>query len=127
MKTSPKEVSRDFTSDRSPRPGNALPDTSDRRSADEHGVAVTGKISNQRVRLTISPAEAAEILGISRHSVYRLIVRGLLIPIPGLRNKRLPTHQVMAMALGKPVAIRDLADARAFPSQTWNGSILERH
>ena len=40
-------------------------------------------------KLTYSVAEAALILGVSRPSIYRLMARRVLIPIPGLRNKQI--------------------------------------
>ena len=49
---------------------------------------------------TYSVAEAASILGISRPSVYRLIARRILIPIPGLRTKRIPKKQVRRLSDG---------------------------
>ena len=49
-------------------------------------------------KLTYSVAEAAYILGISRPSVYRLIARRVLVPVPGLRHKRLPKTQVRRLA-----------------------------
>ena len=53
-------------------------------------------------KLTYSVAEAALILGVSRPSIYRLMARRVLIPIPGLRNKRLPKKQVRRLADGNP-------------------------
>jgi excisionase family DNA binding protein len=45
-------------------------------------------------KLTYSAAEAAALLGVSRPTIYRLIARRVLIPIPGLRHKRIPKKQV---------------------------------
>jgi excisionase family DNA binding protein len=45
-------------------------------------------------KLTYSVAEAAVLLGVSRPTIYRLIGRRVLIPIPGMRHKRLPKRQV---------------------------------
>ena len=39
---------------------------------------------------------------LSRPSIYRLMARRVLIPIPGLRNKRLPKKQVRRLADGNP-------------------------
>lgn len=49
---------------------------------------------------TYSVAEAAAILGVSRPTIYRLIARRILVPIPGLRHKRLPKKQVRRLTLG---------------------------
>ncbi len=49
-------------------------------------------------KLTYSVAETASLIGISRASVYRLIARRVLIPIPGLRHKRIPKKQVRRLA-----------------------------
>jgi excisionase family DNA binding protein len=45
-------------------------------------------------KLTYSVAEAAVLLGVSRPTIYRLIARRVLVPIPRLRHKRLPKKQV---------------------------------
>jgi excisionase family DNA binding protein len=45
-------------------------------------------------RLTCSVAETAHLLGVSRPTVYRLMARRVLIPIPGLRHKRISKKQV---------------------------------
>ena len=59
-------------------------------------------------KLTYSVAEAASILGVSRPSIYRLMARRVLIPIPGLRNKRLPKKQVRLLADGNPSLSQEL-------------------
>ena len=46
--------------------------------------------------LTYSVAETAQVLGVSMPTVYRLIVRRLLRPLPHLRHKRIPKRQVHA-------------------------------
>ena len=46
--------------------------------------------------LTYSVAETAQVLGVSMPTVYRLIVRRLLRPLPHLRHKRIPKRQVQA-------------------------------
>jgi len=51
-------------------------------------------------KLTYSVAEAASLLGVSRPTIYRLIARRILIPIPGIRTKRLPKKQVRRLAHG---------------------------
>jgi excisionase family DNA binding protein len=55
-------------------------------------------------KLTYSVAEAASLLGVSRPSIYRLIARRVLIPIPGLRHKRLPKKQVRRLGQGENCA-----------------------
>ena len=49
-------------------------------------------------KLTYSAAEAASLIGVSRPTIYRLIARRALIPIPGLRHKRIPKKQVRRLA-----------------------------
>ncbi len=51
-------------------------------------------------KLTYSVAEAASILGVSRPTIYRLMARRILVPIPGLRHKRLPKKQVRRLGKG---------------------------
>jgi len=46
--------------------------------------------------LTYSVTETARVLGVSLPTVYRLIGRRLLKPLPGLRHKRLAKRQVHA-------------------------------
>lgn len=50
--------------------------------------------------LTYSVAETATVLGVSLPTVYRLVARGVLRPLPGLRHKRLPKRQVHAFIEG---------------------------
>jgi excisionase family DNA binding protein len=50
--------------------------------------------------LTYSVAEAAQVLGVSPVSIYRLIARRLLCPLPHLRHKRIPKRQVHAYVAG---------------------------
>ena len=50
--------------------------------------------------LTYSVAEAAQVLGVSSPTIYRLIARRLLRPLPCLRHKRLPRKQVHRLANG---------------------------
>jgi excisionase family DNA binding protein len=52
-------------------------------------------------RLTYSVAEAAHVLGVSQPTIYRLIARRLLRPLPCLRHKRLPKNQVHRLANGE--------------------------
>lgn len=51
-------------------------------------------------RLTYSVEESAQALGVSRPTIYRLIAREILRPIPGLRHKRIPCEQVKRFASG---------------------------
>jgi excisionase family DNA binding protein len=46
--------------------------------------------------LTYSVTETARALGVSLPTVYRLIARRLLKPLPGLRHKRVSKRQVLA-------------------------------
>jgi len=46
--------------------------------------------------LTFSVTETARVLGVSLPTVYRLIARRLLRPLPGLRHKRHSKRQVLA-------------------------------
>jgi|GEM_PF-5539861 len=46
--------------------------------------------------LTYSVTETAQVLGVSLPTVYRLIARRLLKPLPGLRHKRVSKRQVLA-------------------------------
>ena len=50
--------------------------------------------------LTYSVTETAAVLGVSLPTVYRLVTRGVLRPLPGLRHKRLPKRQVHAFVDG---------------------------
>jgi excisionase family DNA binding protein len=50
--------------------------------------------------LTYSVTETATVLGVSLPTVYRLVTRGVLRPLPGLRHKRLPKKQVHAFVEG---------------------------
>jgi len=46
--------------------------------------------------LTYSVGETAQVLGVSEPTIYRLVSRRLLRPLPGLRHKRIPKRQVLA-------------------------------
>jgi len=50
--------------------------------------------------LTYSVKEAAHVLGVSQPTIYRLIARRMLRPLPCLRHKRLPKNQVHRLANG---------------------------
>jgi excisionase family DNA binding protein len=50
--------------------------------------------------MTYSTAEAAHVLGVKRTTVYKLIIRGILKPIPHLRHKRVSKAQVHRLANG---------------------------
>lgn len=67
-----------------------------------------GLIQAPREKRTYSVAEAASVLGVSKPSIYRLMARRVLSPVPGLRNKRIPMKQVRRLADGLfEVASRD--------------------
>ena len=48
-------------------------------------------------RLTYSVAESATALGVSKPTVYRLLARRILRPVPGVRHKRIPCRQITAL------------------------------
>jgi len=50
--------------------------------------------------LTYSVEETALVLGISPPTVYRLVARRVLRPLPGLRHKRISKRQVHAYVNG---------------------------
>ena len=52
-------------------------------------------------RLTYSVGESATALGVSKPTIYRLLARRLLRPVPGLRHKRIPCQQVRRLAAGE--------------------------
>lgn len=58
-------------------------------------------ISAKIQRLTYSVTESAEALGVSKPTVYRLIARGLLQPIPSLRHKLIPCEQIRRFVSGE--------------------------
>jgi len=49
---------------------------------------------------TYSVAEAAQVLGVCNLTIYRLITRRILRPLPYLRHKRIPRRQVSAYLEG---------------------------
>jgi excisionase family DNA binding protein len=51
-------------------------------------------------KLTHSPAEAAQALGVSRETIYRLLARGKLRAVPGLRHKLIPKLELVRFANG---------------------------
>lgn len=56
--------------------------------------------------LTYSVTETARVLGVSLPTVYRLIARRLLKPLPGLRHKRVSKRQVHAyINSGQPLPV----------------------
>jgi len=52
-------------------------------------------------RLTYSVEESAYALGVSKPTIYRLIARNILRPIPGLRHKLIPCDQVQRFVAGE--------------------------
>lgn len=50
--------------------------------------------------LTYSVTETAQVLGVSEPTIYRLVYRRLLRPMPGLRHKRFSKRQVLAYVNG---------------------------
>ena len=55
-------------------------------------------------RLTYTVDEAAAALGVSRPTIYRLIAREVLRPLPGIRHKLIPCDQVRKFASGDRAA-----------------------
>ena len=66
-------------------------------------------------KLTYSVAEAAALLCVSRPTIYRLIGRHVLVPIPGMRHKRLPKRQVRR--LGDAENLADMLSASQIGDQ----------
>ena len=52
-------------------------------------------------RLTYSVEESAVALGLSKPTIYRLIARRILRPLPGIRHKRIPCEQVKRFGSGQ--------------------------
>ncbi len=52
-------------------------------------------------RLTYSVEGSATALGVSKPTIYRLLARRILRPVPGLRHKRIPCQQVRRLAAGE--------------------------
>lgn len=48
-------------------------------------------------RLTYSVDESAQALGVSKPTIYRLIARRILRPVPGVRHKRISVRQVESL------------------------------
>lgn len=65
-------------------------------SASVLSVASAAEASASFEPLTYSVSETAQVLGVSLPTVYRLISRRMLKPLPGLRHKRVPKKQVVA-------------------------------
>jgi excisionase family DNA binding protein len=55
--------------------------------------------------LTYSVTETARVLGVSLPTVYRLIARRLLKPLPSLRHKRVSKRQVLAYSLAPSLTV----------------------
>ena len=54
-------------------------------------------------RLTYSVEESATALGVSKPTIYRLLARRMLRPVPGLRHKRIPCQQIRKLAAGETI------------------------
>jgi excisionase family DNA binding protein len=54
--------------------------------------------------LTYSVGEAAQVLGVSSATIYRLIHRRKLKPIASIRHKRISKKQIHALAQGEAEA-----------------------
>lgn len=55
---------------------------------------------NLRDRVAVTPAEAGELLGVGRATVYRLVKAGHLRPIVGLRTIRIARVELDRFAAG---------------------------
>ena len=53
-------------------------------------------------RLTYSVEESAHALGVSKPTIYRLLARRILRPIPGVRHKRIPVRQIQSLVQPGP-------------------------
>jgi excisionase family DNA binding protein len=53
--------------------------------------------------LTYSVEESALSLGVSKPTIYRLLARRFLRPVPGLRHKRIPCQQIRKLAAGETI------------------------
>jgi hypothetical protein len=56
--------------------------------------AQAGSVLSKNTALTYSVSEAAGVLGVSNQTVYRLLARGLIEPLRGIRHKRIPVVSV---------------------------------
>lgn len=56
-------------------------------------------------RLTYSVEESATALGVSKPTIYRLVARRILRPVPGLRHKRIPCQQVRRLVAGEALHV----------------------
>jgi excisionase family DNA binding protein len=71
-----------------------------------HGAGVAQSTPQPLETLTYSVTETARVLGVSLPTVYRLIARRLLKPLPGLRHKRVSKRQVHAyINSGQPLSV----------------------
>jgi excisionase family DNA binding protein len=53
-------------------------------------------------RLTYSVEESAQALGVSKPTIYRLLARRILRPVPGVRHKRIPIRQIQSLVQHGP-------------------------
>ena len=71
-----------------------------------NGIGVAQATPQPLEPLTYSVTETARVLGVSLPTVYRLIARRLLKPLPGLRHKRVSKRQVHAyINNGQPLSV----------------------
>lgn len=56
--------------------------------------------------LTVSVTEAAQMLGVSEPTIYRLVARRFLKILPGLRHKRITRRSLDAYCAGNVLAAR---------------------
>ena len=58
------------------------------------GIPVERDAHAEITPLTVSVGQAAQILGVSEPTIYRLVARRLLRVLPGLRHKRITHHSI---------------------------------
>ena len=79
---------------------------SENHSTAPNGAGVAQPTLPSLETLTYSVTETAHVLGVSLPTVYRLIARRLLCPLPGLRHKRVSKRQVLAYVnSGQPLSV----------------------
>lgn len=62
--------------------------------------------------LTVSVRDATILLGVSGASVYRLVLRGHLHVLPGLRHRRITRRSIESYVRGEPPVAVDWATFR---------------
>jgi len=81
----------------------------------EHPGAIAATPAAAPEKLTYSAADAAVLLGVSRPTIYRLLARRVLIPIPGLRHQRIPKKQVRRLVEAHIRSVRSASERNRTP------------